>query len=215
VNGQFWWFVTRASGMVAAVLIGLTVIWGLLVSTRLIPRKGLPAWLVDLHRGLAGLSLVFVAVHLFAIWVDSYEEFTVVELFVPFASDWKPAPVAWGVLAVWLLAVVQISSWFQRRLPRRRWHLLHLLSFPLAVLVGVHAVTAGTDADNPWFVAVTVGLAAGMCVLTIHRLRNRGSQRSRASAASLRRPADGGSTKILHPPPYRPAVASERTTDLL
>ena len=38
MSGQFWWFVARASGMVAAVLIGLTLVWGLLLSTRIVVR---------------------------------------------------------------------------------------------------------------------------------------------------------------------------------
>ncbi len=238
MSEQFWWFVARSSGMVAAVLIALTVVWGLLVSTRMIPRKGVPAWLTDLHRGLAGLSVTFVVVHLLAVWADSFEEFTLVELVVPFASDWKPAPVAWGVFAVWLLAVVQVSSWFQRRLSRRRWHLLHLLSYPLAVLVGLHAMTAGTDADNPWFRWVTLGLASVVCFLTIYRILTRGSRPARvpagarSAAAGRGRPATGSvagaappvpdrpaplggpSAPVLTPPPYRGPVASESGVDL-
>ena len=73
---QFWWFVTRSSGMVAAVLMALTLIWGLLITTRLIDRRGLPAWLTDLHRHLGGLTVAFIAVHLVALLLDHYVEFT-------------------------------------------------------------------------------------------------------------------------------------------
>ncbi len=230
MSGQFWWFVARASGMVAAVLIGLTLVWGLLLSTRIVVRKGLPAWLTDLHRGLAGLSVVFVVVHLVALWADSYEEFTPVELFVPFASDWKSTPVAWGVFATWLLAVVQVSSLLQRQLSRRRWHALHLLSFPVGVLVGVHAMTAGTDASNPWFRWVTLGLAAAVLFLTIYRVLTRGDRARRtplpdsARGRPGRRRAVGSSgttgapaPAVLQPPPYRgppPPPTSEPTRTL-
>jgi len=226
VNEQLWWFVARSSGMVAAVLIAVTVVWGLLLSTRIVVRKGLPAWLTDLHRGLAGLSVVFVVVHLVALWADSYEEFTVVELFVPFASDWEPTAVAWGVFATWLLAVVQVTSLLQRRMPRRRWHALHLLSYPLGVLVGVHAMTAGTDASNPWFRWVTLGLAAAVLFLTIYRLLTIGGRsarrplpasargatrhRSPVAAAAAGVAPDGAvgagpgpPAPVLRPPPYR------------
>jgi sulfoxide reductase heme-binding subunit YedZ len=226
VNEQFWWFVARSSGMVAAVLIGVTVVWGLLLSTRIVVRKGLPAWLTDLHRGRAGLSVVFVLVHLVALWADSYEEFTVAELLVPFASDWEPTAVAWGVFATWLLAVVQVTSLLQRRMSRRRWHAVHLLSFPLGVLVGVHAMTAGTDASNPWFRWVTLGLAAAVLFLTIYRVLMRGDRSARrplpASARGATRrkppvvaaaidpppdPIPGGEpaplAPVLRPPPYR------------
>jgi predicted ferric reductase len=237
VNEQIWWFVARASGMVAAVLIGVTVVWGLLLSTRIVVRKGLPAWLTDLHRGLAGLSVGFVVVHLVALWADSYEEFTVVELLVPFASDWKPTAVAWGVFATWLLAVVQVTSLLQRRMPRRRWHAVHLLSFPLGVFVGVHAMTAGTDASNTWFRWVTLGLAAAVLFLTIYRVLTLGDRSARrplpASARDANRrrspaaaaPIDtapvptlgaepGPPAPVLRPPPYRgPAVVAASEPD--
>ena len=231
MNEQFWWFVARSSGMVAAVLIAVTIVWGLLLSTRIVVRKGLPAWLTDLHRGLAGLSVVFVVVHLLALWADSYEEFTVVELVVPFASDWESTAVAWGVFATWLLAVVQVTSLLQRRMPRRRWHAVHLLSFPVGVLVGVHAMTAGTDASNPWFRWATLGLAAAMLFLTLYRVLTLGDRSTRrplpasARGGARRRPAavanvgavpDGASAvaapPVLRPPPYRgpgAAAASE------
>lgn len=173
MSEQFWWFVTRASGMVAAVLIACTLIWGLVLSTKIVNRRGLPAWLTDLHRGLAALSVAFVGVHMFALWADSYEHFGLAELLVPFASDWKPTPVALGVFAVWLLAVVQGTSLLQRRMPKRTWHRIHLLSFPLGVLVGIHAMTTGTDSGNLWFRIVTLVLACAVVFLTIFRVLTR------------------------------------------
>jgi DMSO/TMAO reductase YedYZ heme-binding membrane subunit len=170
MNPQFWWFVARASGMVAAVLVALTLVWGLLLTTKLIERRGLPAWLADLHRGLGGLSVVFIAVHLVALWADSYEDFGWAELFVPFASAWKSGPVAWGVGAFWLLLVVEGTSLVQRRLSRRVWRGLHLLSYPVGVMVGLHAVTAGSDAGNTWFLAVTFGLMGLLTFLTAYRV---------------------------------------------
>jgi DMSO/TMAO reductase YedYZ heme-binding membrane subunit len=170
VSPQFWWYVARASGMVAAVLIALTLIWGLLLTTKLIERRGLPAWLTDLHRALGGLSVFFIAVHLVALWADSYEDFAWAELFVPFASAWKAGPVAWGIGAFWGLVVVEGTSLVQRRMPRKVWRGLHFLSYPVAVMVGLHAVTAGTDAGNPWFLAVTFLLMGLLTFLTVYRV---------------------------------------------
>ena len=106
--------------MVAAVLLSLTLIWGLLITTKLIERRGLPAWLTDLHRYLGGLSVVFIAVHLVALVFDNYLVFSWSDLFVPFASSWKAGPVAWGIGAFWGLVVVEGTSLLQRRMKRRR-----------------------------------------------------------------------------------------------
>ena len=184
MNPQFWWYVARASGMVAGVLIALTIIWGLLLTTKMIPRKGLPAWLTDLHRGLGGLACIFIGIHMFALFADSYEHFAWKELFVPFASAWKTGPVAWGVGAFWLLVIVEGTSLAQRRMSRKVWRSLHYLSYPVAVLVAVHAMTAGTDSDNPWFVWITYGLVGLASLLTLYRVAFRGQTKARGGAAT-------------------------------
>src|SRR5690606_9651441 len=132
VNPHFWWYVSRSSGMVAAVLLVMTIVWGLLASTKVLRRPGLPAWIADLHRGLGALTVVFVVVHLTALVGDNTVHFAWTELFVPFASTWRRGPVAWGIAAFWALVVVQGSSLLQRRIGRPTWRRLHYLSYPLA-----------------------------------------------------------------------------------
>ena len=56
---EFWWFVARASGLVAWVLLSLAVLWGLLVASRMIPLRTAPKWLLDTHRFLGALTVVF------------------------------------------------------------------------------------------------------------------------------------------------------------
>lgn len=77
MNPHFWWYVSRSSGMVAAVLLVMTIVWGLLASTKVLRRPGLPAWIADLHRGLGALTVVFVVVHLTALVGDNTVHFRV------------------------------------------------------------------------------------------------------------------------------------------
>jgi len=167
---QFWWYVARASGMVAAVLLALTLVWGLLITTKLVDRRGLPAWLTDLHRYLGGLTVTFIGVHLVSLVFDNYLVFSWSDLFVPFASSWKAGPVAWGVGAFWGLVVVEGTSLAQRRMSRKLWRGLHYLSYPVAVMVALHAAQAGTDAGNPVFRVVSIALIGVLSALTIFRI---------------------------------------------
>ena len=82
-------------GLVGWALATASVLFGLLLSGR-ITRTPKPAWVLDLHRFLGGLTVVFVGVHLLGLWLDSYVHFGPSELFLPFASSWKPGAVAWG-----------------------------------------------------------------------------------------------------------------------
>jgi DMSO/TMAO reductase YedYZ heme-binding membrane subunit len=138
-----------------------------------------------MHKFLGTLSVVFVAVHLFALWADNYAYFGAAELFVPMASPWRPGPVAWGIAATYLLVAIQLTSWTMRRLPRRLWHGVHLTSFPMFALATVHGFTAGADNKNlavQWL-ALTGSLLV-VFLITFRALAPRRVNRSRRSARS-------------------------------
>ena len=197
LNSKLSWYAARASGLIAWAVVTLSILWGLALSTRLIRRRGVPAWLLDLHKFLGTLSIVFVAVHIAALWADNFVYFGPRELFVPFASAWRTGAVAWGIAATYLLVAIQLTSWAMRKLPRRLWHRVHLLSFPMFALATVHGFTSGADRANlavQW-VAVTGGLFVFLLV-TFRVLAPRNSNSSRA-----RKPA-------------RPAIVESALSDI-
>jgi methionine sulfoxide reductase heme-binding subunit len=142
------WYVSRSSGLVAWILVTAAMLWGLALSSRLVRTKGAPAWLLDIHRFLGVLSLVFTGVHLVGLMADTYVQFSLADLLVPMASTWRPGAVAWGVVAMYLLLAVQLSSWLRKHLSRKVWHGVHLLSFPLFFMATLHGFLAGHDATN-------------------------------------------------------------------
>jgi hypothetical protein len=148
LDPKFAWYVARASGIVAWAVVTASILWGLAVSTKLVRRKGVPAWLLDLHRFLGALSVVFVAIHVVALWADNYVYFGPRELFLPMASPWKPGAIAWGIVATYLLVAIQVTSWAKRSLPRSLWHAVHMSSFPLFVAATIHGLASGTDRSN-------------------------------------------------------------------
>lgn len=161
-----WWYTARAGGVVAWVLLTAAVLAGLLLRSRLLGRLHHPAWLTDLHRHLGGLAVAFTAVHAVALLADSYVQIGPTDLVVPFASHWRPAAVAWGVVAFDLLVAVEVSSLLRRRIPRRLWLSLHLTSAPLWLFATLHAVWAGSERTNPAFRGLLAGgvLAVGFAL---------------------------------------------------
>jgi DMSO/TMAO reductase YedYZ heme-binding membrane subunit len=148
VDSKIWWYVSRASGLVLWAVLAASVLWGFSVSTRLVRRKGMPAWMLDLHKHLGTLAVVFTVVHLVSLWADTFVVFGWRELFVPMASTWRPGAVTWGIAAFYLLVIVQVTSWFMRRLPRKLWHSIHMLSLPLLVTGTAHGIMSGADWSN-------------------------------------------------------------------
>lgn len=157
---QIPWYAARASGVVAWALVLLTIVWGLLFATRVLGRRATPAWLLSLHRFLAALSLVFVGVHVGAIMLDSYTSFGPSDVLVPLAASWHPVAVAWGIVGMYLLVAIEVTSLLRHRLSHKVWRAIHVCSYLLFGTVTIHFVTAGTD------VRTMVASTAGVLVAT-------------------------------------------------
>ncbi len=186
MNEQVMWYVARSAGIVAWALVTLSVLWGLALSTRALGRQAPPAWLLDIHRFLGGLSVTFTGVHLLALVGDNYVYFGWRELFVPMASEWQPGPVAWGIVAFYLLIAVEATSLVMKKLPRRFWRWVHASSFGIYVLATVHGFTAGTDIGNGiylWASVVSVQLVAFFTVARL-LIARRSKRRAPAPAAA-------------------------------
>lgn len=198
MSPQFWWYLTRASGIVAWLMLTCSVIWGILLSTKAFPGRRNPAWLLSLHRWLGGLTVSFLAIHLASLVVDDYVSFGLADLAVPFASDWKPGAVALGVLGAWLLVAVQLTSLAMRRLPRRFWRVVHLSSYVSFWLASMHAAFAGTDASSWLYRGTAAASIAAVAWALMYRVANRRSVRrlDRTAGTPLppgARAADGAS----------------------
>jgi hypothetical protein len=176
-----WWYTVRASGLIAWALLLGAVAWGLVLSIRPI-RRPRPAWALDLHRFLGGLAFVFVGVHLVGLLFDTFVGFKVVDLLVPMATRWRPGAVACGVVALYVVAAVEVTSLLMRRLPRRVWHVVHVSSLGALLLVTVHAFAAGADAADPVVVGLAVVSSAVVSALVIVRVVHVGLDRTRVTA---------------------------------
>jgi len=187
MTDQLWWYTARAGGIVAWALLGLSVLWGLALSTKALGKRPRPNWILDLHRFLGGLALIFTGVHVVAIMADSYVHFGLTEVLVPFTGSWHPAAVAWGIIGLYFLVAVEITSLLRRRLSKRLWRATHFLSFPLFALTTVHALSAGTDGATfalRWGIIVT---AVAVTVLTFIRIQQ--VERPRAGGPPAPTPA--------------------------
>lgn len=166
---QFWWWVARATGIVAWAFATSAVAWGLALSGRLVRRRRLPAWILDLHRYLGTLTVAFMALHVLALVADGYVDFGPKEIFVPMASAWRPGAVTWGVLAMYGILVIQVTSWGMKHLPRKVWHGIHFSSYAVFVAATVHGALSGADRANPLVQALAVSGVTVVVVLTVLR----------------------------------------------
>lgn len=180
MNEKIWWYLSRSSGIVALVLLVLSVVWGVLLATRALRPYDRPAWLLDLHKWLGGTALVMTGLHLLGLYLDGYIDYGFAELLIPGASEFRPLAVAIGVLSFYVMIAVQATSYLRRRLSKRAWHRIHLLSYGLVWTASIHAGMAGTDTVNRVYQGLALVLSMLAAAATIVRITSPGK---RAAAA--------------------------------
>ncbi len=161
------WLAIRGSGLTAWALLTAVVAYGLLLKTRLLGSKATPVTLLNLHRWLGTLALVFLVAHLGLLLVDPVIAFSVPQLLIPGIAPWEPFAVALGSLAIWAMIPVAIVGRIRQRLGKagntafKRAHLIAYAAWPLAT---AHYVMAGTDALAEWSIGL---LMAGTAVIVL------------------------------------------------
>jgi predicted ferric reductase len=188
MNNQLWWYFARSGGIVAWALLAGSVLWGLALSTKVLRGRPRPNWILDLHRFLGGMALLFTGIHVVSLIMDSYVHFGLLEVLVPFTGSWHPVAVAWGVISLYLLIAVELTSLARKRISKRAWRMTHYLSFPLFLLTTVHALSAGTDRSTLPLRWSVIAVSALITALTFVRL-NKAERHDLLTSPGARIPA--------------------------
>jgi predicted ferric reductase len=166
-----YWYLSRASGFVAYLLIWLSVVLGLLITGKLsrVWPGGPPT--VDLHQFSGLLGLAFAVFHGLILLGDRYVGYTPLQLLVPFAGlEYRPLAVGLGQIALYVGLLVGLSFYVRRYIGFRTWRLLHFGSFAVYVLITIHGLAAGTDVGSPVTLALYGATGLTTFFLTVFRI---------------------------------------------
>jgi predicted ferric reductase len=162
------WYLSRASGAVAYLVLSASTAWGLLLNTKLV-KSAVPAPLtLAMHNYLGWNSLVFSALHGFVLLFDKYYTFTFSNLLIPFSGPYKPLWVGVGILAFYLILLTTLSFYVRAWIGQKTWRRLHFLTFPLYGMASLHGLQAGTDSGI--LRTVYLGSAILIVFLTVYRV---------------------------------------------
>lgn len=144
-----YWYLSRASGLVAYVMLWLSVVLGLMITGRIARLwPGGPA-AFELHQHTAWLALTLSGAHALVLLGDRYVSFTLERILIPFAAtDYRPFWVGLGQLGFYLLAVVTLTFYVRRQIGHTWWRRLHYLSFVVFFVVTLHGIMSGTDTER-------------------------------------------------------------------
>jgi predicted ferric reductase len=180
-----YWYLSRASALVAYWLLWLSMALGLLISNRLARVWPGGPTAFDLHQHASLLGLAFALFHGLILTGDRYIDFTLAQVLTPFASaGYRPFWVGLGQTAFYGLALVGLSFYAVRVIGRRLWRAIHFLSFAAYALALIHGVTSGSDSTSLWVSGMYWATGGSLLFLAVYRLLACAVDAPRLSAAA-------------------------------
>ncbi len=185
-EGPLPWILSRVTGFTAYAALAIDVVLGLSMTTALGDRIMRRPHAIELHRWVSPIALALVVGHGAVLLFDGFVELDVLDLIVPFIAPHRPFAVAIGVVAAYLSIVVHASFALRKAIGPTTWRRLHYLSFVAFVAAAAHALLAGSDASEPWALALVGAPVVVVAALAALRI-TRATPRRSSSASSHRR----------------------------
>jgi sulfoxide reductase heme-binding subunit YedZ len=148
---------SRITAFLAYGALAASSIYGLAMTTKTLDFFARRTVTDRLHEDLSFWGLLLGATHAILLMFDDYIQFTWESILVPFAASYRPDAVAWGIFALYLTALLVLTSKARRFIGLRLWRAIHLLAFAAFGLLTAHGLAAGTDSGTPWARALYVG----------------------------------------------------------
>ncbi len=180
------WHLVRSAGLTAYALVGLSTVWGLFLSSRLIKDWTPGPVSLLLHATTSWLAVVLGIAHVGLLLWDTYYHYTIADLLIPFIGPYRPLAVGLGTISAWLILAITISFSLRKLIGQRNWRLLHYTSYATFVLITVHALMAGTDASKVGMQILVTLFTVAIGVIFVLRVTRR-SQKTAAPRAQTQR----------------------------
>jgi sulfoxide reductase heme-binding subunit YedZ len=178
------WYATRGAGATTTVLLTASVVLGIGEERGWRPA-GSPRFAVAaLHRTVSMLAMAMLAVHIVTTVLDPFPPISVLTVFVPFTTDYRPLWMGLGTVASDLLIAIVLTSLLRRRLGYRAWRGVHWTAYacwPVAVL---HGLGTGSDTKATWMLVLTLAAVAAVLVALAARLARAGTASSARTGAA-------------------------------
>ena len=88
MSSTSFWYATRATGLMALILLTVTMVLGITTTTRARARRWPGFAQQELHRRLSMMAAVFVALHVLTSVLDTYVHIGWMAIVVPFTSGY-------------------------------------------------------------------------------------------------------------------------------
>jgi sulfoxide reductase heme-binding subunit YedZ len=169
-SGTALWYASRATGVVALVLLTAVVLLGIVVSRhRALP--GLPRFATtSLHRSVSLLAVAFTTVHVITAVADPYVTIGIAATIIPLVSPYKPLWLGLGAVSLDVMIALILTSLARARIGRRAWRAVHWLAYACWPVALLHSIGSSTDLQSGWLLVLTVACAAAVAAAICWRV---------------------------------------------
>ncbi len=167
---QALWYMTRAAGIIAYLLLWLSTAWGLAVSSKIFDPLLHRFFTYDIHQFLSLLAIGFSVLHVAVLLADRYLPFSLAQVLVPFIAPYRPLWVGFGVIGLYLIMLVSVTFYIRQRIGYAAFHVIHYLSIFAYAAITVHGLMAGTDSPLWTTLLMYTGTALVIVFLFVYRL---------------------------------------------
>jgi sulfoxide reductase heme-binding subunit YedZ len=168
--GKLPWVATRLVAFLSYFAIAGSVVYGLLLSTKILDSIAHRPVSFALHQDLAAIGLGLAGIHVILLGLDSTVPFSFGDMLVPFAAPYRPLWVGVGQLTLYVTGVVVASFYVRRRIGQRAWRTLHYVTFLAFAGATFHGIAAGTDSGSMWVQWLYLGSMATVAFLLTYRI---------------------------------------------
>ncbi|HEY3727023.1 MAG TPA: ferric reductase-like transmembrane domain-containing protein [Solirubrobacteraceae bacterium] len=170
IGPSVYWYLTRATGAVALVLLTLSVVVGVAAVGRVHSRLW-PRFVVDgVHRSSSLLAVAFVLVHIVTSVLDGFAPIAWLDAVIPFAGAYRPLWLGLGAVSFDLLLAVLITSLMRARLGYAGWRAVHWLAYASWPVALIHGFGTGSDVNQAWMLLISIACTATVLVSVVARV---------------------------------------------
>ena len=165
---QAMWYITRAAGLIAYLLLWLSTAWGLAVSSKIFDDLFHRAFTYDMHQFISLLAIGFTILHIVVLFADQYLPFTIAQVLIPFIAPYRPIWVGIGIIGMYLTLLVTVTFYIRQWIGQKTFRVIHLASFAAYAGVTIHGLMAGTDSALLVTQLIYAGTALSIVFLTVY-----------------------------------------------
>jgi len=169
-SGTTMWYLARGSGVVTLVFLTISVVLGIVTSFRW-SSPNWPRFVVEfVHRNVSLLVVVFLGIHVVTVLLDAFAPIRIVDVFVPFISQYRPIWLGLGAVAFDLVVALVVTSLLRHRIGYSGWRIVHWLAYACWPVAVVHGLGTGSDVKSGLVFGVTVACVAAVLLATAARV---------------------------------------------